>query len=57
MQKNKRNFQRTKSFISAFDGVDVDWQIAVTTTDTYRTDVPGRFKGGDDEVAFVDSRA
>ena len=28
------NFQ---SFISAFDGVDVDWQIAVTTTDTYRT--------------------
>ena len=46
------NFQ---SFISAFDGVDVDWQIAVTTTDTYRTDIPGRFRGGEDEVILVNS--
>lgn len=46
------NFQ---SFISAFDGVDVDWQIAVTTTDTYRTDIPGRFRGGEDEVILVNA--
>ena len=46
------NFQ---SFISAFNGVDVDWQIAVTTTDTYRTDIPGRFRGGEDEVVLVNS--
>ena len=51
-EKLSTNFE---SFISAFDGVDVDWQMAVTTTDTYRTDVPGRFKGGDDEVVLVDS--
>ena len=46
------NFQ---SFISAFNGVDVDWQIAVTTTDTYRTDIPGRFRGGEDELVLVNS--
>jgi hypothetical protein len=51
-EKLSSNFE---SFISAFDGVDVDWQIAVTTTDTYRTAVPGQFKGGDDEVILVDS--
>ena len=51
-EQNKlaENFQ---SFISAFDGVDVDWQIAVTTTDTYRTDIPGRFRGGEDELILV----
>ena len=51
-EKLSDNFQ---AFISAFDGVDVDWQIAVTTTDTYRTDTPGAFKGGDDELVLVNS--
>ena len=39
-------------FISAFTGVDVDWQIGVTTTDTYYTDQPGRLLGGDDELVL-----
>ena len=51
-EKLSNNFQ---AFISAFDGVDVDWQIAVTTTDTYRTDTPGAFKGGDDELVLVNA--
>jgi len=40
-------------FISAFAGVDVDWQIGVTTTDTYYTETPGLLRGGDDELVLV----
>ena len=40
-------------FISAFAGVDVDWQIGVTTTDTYYTDTPGKLRGGDDELILA----
>ena len=40
-------------FISAFAGVDVDWQIGVTTTDTYYTEMPGRLIGGDDELILA----
>ena len=49
--KLANNFE---SFIAAFQGIDVDWQIGVTTTDTYRTDHPGRLLGGDDEVILED---
>ena len=35
---------------AAFQGIGVDWQIGVTTTDTYRTEHPGRLLGGDDEL-------
>lgn len=41
------NFQ---SFIGAFEGVDVDWQIGVTTTDVTDDQAAGRLRGGDDEV-------
>lgn len=41
------NFQ---SFIDAFQGVDVDWQIAVTTTDTLSEQFQGHLLGGDDEI-------
>ncbi|MEC7985800.1 MAG: lamin tail domain-containing protein [Myxococcota bacterium] len=41
-----------ESFISAFAGADVDWQIGVTTTDTYYAEQPGLLLGGDDEVTL-----
>jgi hypothetical protein len=50
-EKLSTNFE---SFISAFAGVDVDWQIGVVTTDTYRTQYPGRLLGGDDELVLED---
>src|SRR6185503_1771642 len=43
------NFQ---SFIDAFEGVDVDWQIAVTTTDTLSEGFTGHMLGGDDEIVL-----
>lgn len=46
------NFQ---SFISAFDGVDVDWQIGVTTTDTLNEQYQGHLMGGDDEIVLEDA--
>jgi hypothetical protein len=46
-EKLSTNFEY---FISAFAGVDVDWQIGVTTTDTYYVDQPGKLLGGDDEL-------
>lgn len=39
-------------FIEAFSGVDVDWQIAVTTTDTLDPAQSGHLLGGDDEVVL-----
>ena len=50
-EKLADNFE---AFIAAFQGIDVDWQIGVTTTDTYRTEHPGRLLGGDDEVILED---
>ena len=40
------------SFIEAFDGVDVDYQIGVITTDTVQDEFKGRMVGGDDEIIF-----
>ena len=51
--KLANNFE---AFIAAFQGIDVDWQIGVTTTDTYRTENPGRLLGGDDEVILEDQQ-
>jgi len=39
-------------FITAFSGVDVDWQIGVVSTDTFRAEVPGALLGGSDEVVL-----
>ncbi len=40
-----------ESFIAAFDGIeDVDWQIAVVTTDMETEGHQGAMKGGDDEI-------
>ena len=50
-EKLSSNFE---SFISAFVGVDVDWQIGIVTTDTYYAEIPGQLLGGDDEVILVD---
>jgi len=41
------NFQ---DFIDAFEGIDVDWQLAVVTTDMYSPNFSGRFLGGTDEI-------
>jgi hypothetical protein len=38
------------AFIQYFNGVDVDYQIAVITTDTVQEEFRGRFVGGDDEI-------
>ena len=38
------------AFIQYFDRVDVDYQIAVITTDTVNEEFMGRFVGGDDEI-------
>lgn len=46
------NFQ---SFIDAFEGVDVDWQIGVTTTDTLSEQYSGHLMGGDDEIVLEDA--
>jgi hypothetical protein len=40
------------SFIQAFQGVDVDYQIGVVTTDTVQEEFRGRLVGGDDEIIF-----
>jgi hypothetical protein len=40
------------NFIQAFQGVDVDYQISVITTDTVQEQFQGRFVGGDDEIIF-----
>jgi len=42
------------SFIQAFDGVDVDWQIGVVTTDMVSATRSGRLAGGDDELILLD---
>lgn len=41
------------AFIEAFSGAEVDWQIAVTTTDTLDEEQSGRFLGGTDEIILV----
>lgn len=41
-------------FISAFEGVDVDWQIGVTTTDASDAAQSGHLLGGDDEIELLD---
>lgn len=41
-------------FISAFEGVDVDWRLGVVTTDMQSDTAKGRLRGGDDEVILVD---
>lgn len=46
------NFQ---AFIDAFEGVDVDWQIGVVTTDTLQEEFQGRLVGGDDEIILLDA--
>ena len=51
-EKLAGNFE---AFISVFTGVDVDWQIGVTTTDTYYTAKPGMLIGGSDELVLVDT--
>ncbi|MCP4806655.1 MAG: lamin tail domain-containing protein [Proteobacteria bacterium] len=38
------------AFIQYFDGVDVDYQLAVITTDTVNEGFMGKFVGGDDEI-------
>lgn len=43
------------AFIAAFEGVDVDWQIGVVTTDTLSEDFSGRLVGGDDEIVLTDA--
>ena len=43
------------SFITAFDGVDVDWQMSVVTTDMVDAAHQGRFVGGDDEIELRDA--
>jgi len=43
------------AFIEVFDGVDVDWQIAVTTTDILDENQSGHLLGGDDEVELLDA--
>ena len=43
------------AFIQAFQGVDVDYQIGVVTTDTVQEEFQGRFVGGDDEIVFSDA--
>lgn len=50
-EKLSNNFD---AFIAAFAGVDVDWQIGVTTTDTYYAENPGQLIGGEDELILVD---
>jgi hypothetical protein len=42
-------------FIEAFEGVDVDWQIGVTTTDTADPAQSGHLLGGDDEIELLDA--
>ncbi|MEE2750237.1 MAG: lamin tail domain-containing protein [Myxococcota bacterium] len=44
-----------ESFIQYFQGVDVDYQIAVVTTDTLDDKFKGRLVGGDDEIIFLDA--
>ena len=50
-EKLSNNFD---AFIAAFADVDVDWQIGVTTTDTYYAENPGQLIGGEDELILVD---
>lgn len=41
-----------RSFIEYFENVNVDYQIAVITTDTRSEEFSGRMLGGDDEIVF-----
>ena len=43
------------NFISAFDGIDVDWQMGAVTTDMSDLEQSGRLLGGGDEVILVDA--
>lgn len=43
------------AFIEAFAGIEVDWQIAVTTTDTLDEEQSGHFLGGTDELLLVNA--
>ena len=38
------------AFLDAFEGVEVDWQIGVVTTDMWDAEGQGTLLGGDDEV-------
>ena len=42
-----------ESFISAFDGINVDWQIGVITTDMVTEGHQGALRGGDDELILT----
>ncbi|MDP6932178.1 MAG: lamin tail domain-containing protein, partial [Myxococcota bacterium] len=39
-----------EGFIDAFEGIEVDWQIGVVTTDTFQDEYTGRLVGGTDEI-------
>ena len=41
------------AFIAAFEGVDVDWRIGLTTTDLADQDSAGHLRGGEDEVELA----
>jgi len=43
------------AFIDAFEGVEVDWQIGVVTTDTLSDTYSGRLVGGADEIVLNDA--
>ncbi len=43
------------AFIQFFQGVDVDYQIGVITTDTLDEKYQGRLVGGDDEILLLDA--
>ncbi len=43
------------AFIDAFEGVNVDWQIGVVTTDTLQDEFSGRLVGGDDEIVLLNA--
>ncbi len=43
------------AFIEAFEGVNVDWQIGVVTTDTLQDQFSGRLVGGDDEIVLLNA--
>lgn len=43
------------TFIQAFDGTDVDWQLGVVTTDVEEESARGRLIGGDDEIVLANA--
>jgi hypothetical protein len=55
IEEQKKLASNFDSFITYFDGADVDWQLGVVTTDMEQEKFQGHLIGGDDEIVLANA--